>query len=82
MKDAGHRGPLSAEFMLRWATDRGEHSWRYRAERLSIVRLRDPSRTTCEHRVPPGEEMKIGLRGAESRLFVKPPDPEAGVLVA
>lgn len=37
-KDAGHRGPLSAEFMLRWATDRGEHSSRYQAERLSIVR--------------------------------------------
>jgi integrase len=37
-KDAGHRGPLSAEFMLRWAADRVEHSSRYQAERLSIVR--------------------------------------------
>jgi integrase len=37
-KNAGHRGPLSAEFMLRWATYRVEHSSRYQAERLSIVR--------------------------------------------
>jgi len=37
-KDAGHRGPLSTEFILRWATHRGEHSSRYQAERLSIVR--------------------------------------------
>lgn len=37
-KGTGHRGPLSTEFMLRWATDRVEHSSRYQAERLSIVR--------------------------------------------
>jgi len=37
-KDSGHRGPLTTVFMLRWATDRVEHSSRYQAERLSIVR--------------------------------------------
>jgi len=37
-KDSGHRGPLTTEFMLRWATDHVEHSSRYQAERLSIVR--------------------------------------------
>jgi integrase len=35
---AGHRGPLTAELMLRWATSNAEHSSRYQAERLSIVR--------------------------------------------
>ena len=35
---AGHRGPLTTEFMLRWATANSEHSSRYQAERLSIVR--------------------------------------------
>lgn len=37
-KDSRHRGPLTAEFMLRWATSCVEHSSRYQAERLSIVR--------------------------------------------
>jgi integrase len=35
---AGHRGPLTTEFMLRWATGHAEHSSRYHAERLSVVR--------------------------------------------
>lgn len=34
----GHRGPLTTEFMLRWATDNPEHSSSYQAERLSVVR--------------------------------------------
>lgn len=34
----GHRGPLTTEFMLRWATWNSKHSSRYQAERLSIVR--------------------------------------------
>jgi integrase len=37
-KGAGHRGPLTTEFILRWATCSVEHSSRYQAERLSIVR--------------------------------------------
>lgn len=37
-KAASHRGPLTTEFMLRWATNRVEHSSRYQGERLSIVR--------------------------------------------
>lgn len=37
-RDSGHRGPLTTEFMLRWATCCDEHSSRYQAERLSIVR--------------------------------------------
>ena len=37
-KGSGHRGPLTTEFLLRWATHRVEHSSRYQAERLSIVR--------------------------------------------
>ena len=35
---AGHRSPLSTEFMLRWATSNTEHSPSYQAERLSVVR--------------------------------------------
>jgi integrase len=34
----GHHGPLTTEFMLHWATGNPEHSSRYQAERLSIVR--------------------------------------------
>jgi site-specific recombinase XerD len=34
----GHHGPLTTEFMLRWATRNSEHSPRYQAQRLSIVR--------------------------------------------
>jgi site-specific recombinase XerD len=37
-KRSGHRGPLTTEFILRWATCSVEHSSRYQAERLSIVR--------------------------------------------
>jgi len=37
-KVTGHRGPLTTELMLRWATERAEHSSHYQAERLSIVR--------------------------------------------
>jgi integrase len=37
-KTSGHRGPLTTEFILRWATHRIEHSSRYQAERLSIAR--------------------------------------------
>jgi integrase len=37
-KVAGHHGPLTTALMLRWATERPEHSSHYRAERLSIVR--------------------------------------------
>jgi integrase len=33
-----HRGPLTNELLLRWATERDDHSARYRAERLSIIR--------------------------------------------
>lgn len=33
-----HRGPLTSSLMLRWATVRPEHSTRYQAERLSLVR--------------------------------------------
>jgi integrase len=35
---AGHRGPLTTEFMLRWATGNTKHSSSYQAERLSVVR--------------------------------------------
>lgn len=34
----GHNGPLTTELMLRWATRSEDHSTRYRASRLSIVR--------------------------------------------
>ena len=34
----GHEGPLTTELMLRWVTQSEEHSTRYRAARLSIVR--------------------------------------------
>ena len=33
-----YRGPLTTEMMLRWATQSAQHSPRYRAQRLSIVR--------------------------------------------
>ena len=34
----GHEAPLTTELMLRWATSSKDHSIRYRAARLSIVR--------------------------------------------
>ena len=64
----GHRGPLTTEFMLRWATINIEHSSSYQAERLSVVRGSTlPLRTQAEVGVAGHPLLADGRRAISSR---------------
>lgn len=56
-----HRGPLTSDLILRWATSDDEHSLRYQSERLSVARgfarylaARDAKTEVPEQRLLPG----------------------------
>lgn len=77
----GHDGPLTTELMLRWATRSMDHSIRYRAARLSIVRGFAQHLATEDERgeVPDMRLLASGFRRKQPHIYT---DRQLSQLVA
>ena len=77
----GHDGPLTTELMLRWATRSEDHSTRYRAARLSIVRgfARHLAAQDGQSQVPDMRLLASGFRREQPHIYT---DGQLGQLIA